>query len=78
MISIIGKKFDLNNKTIALNIFCVPYNTEKVRLAYKSKHNFMRENQVSLLIITDGKEWPYLAVKVLSASHQITMETFIV
>ena len=56
----------------------MPYNTEKVRLAYKSKQNFMRENQVSLLIITDGKEWPYLAVKVLSASHQITMETFIV
>ena len=49
------KKFEQNNKTIALNILFVPYNTEKIRLAYKSKHNFKRENQVILLMITDGK-----------------------
>ena len=29
------KKFELNNKSIALNILFVPYNTEKVRLEYK-------------------------------------------
>ena len=29
------KKFGLNNKSIALNILFVPYNTEKVRLEYK-------------------------------------------
>ena len=57
------KKFELNNKSIALNILFVPYNTEKIRLAYKSKHNFKRENQVILLMITDGKKWHYLAVK---------------
>ena len=34
------KKFELNNKTIALNILIVSYNTEEIRLAYKSKHNF--------------------------------------
>ena len=45
----------------------MPYNTEKIRLAYKSKHNFKRENQVILLMITDGKKWHYLAVKSLSA-----------
>ena len=39
-----------------LNILFAPYNTEKVRLAYKSKHNFKRENQVILLRITDGKK----------------------
>ena len=50
------KKFELNNKSIALNILFVPYNTEKIRLAYKSKHNFKRENQVILLMITDGKK----------------------
>ena len=43
------------------------YNTEKIRLASKSKHNFKRENQVILLMITDGKKWHYLAVKSLSA-----------
>ena len=30
------KKFEQNNKKIALNILFVPYNTEKIRLAYKS------------------------------------------
>ena len=61
------KKFQQNNKTIALNILFVPHNTEKIRLAYKSKHNFKRENQVILLMITDGKKWHYLTVKNLSA-----------
>ena len=61
------KKFEQNNKTIALNILFVPHNTEKIRLAYKSKHNFKRENQVILLMITDGKKWHYLAVKSLPA-----------
>ena len=45
----------------------VPYNTEKIRLAYKSKCNTKRKNQVILLMITDGKKWHYLAVKSLSA-----------
>ena len=45
----------------------MPYNAEKIRLGYKSKHNFKRENQVCLLMITDGKKWHYLAVKCLSA-----------
>ena len=48
------KNFELNNKTIALNILFAPYNTEEIRLAYISKHNFKRENQVILLMITDG------------------------
>ena len=56
------KKLEQNNKTIALNILFLPY-TKKIRLAYKSKHNFKRENQVILLMITDGKKWHYLAVK---------------
>ena len=58
------KKFEQNNKTIALNILFVPHNTEKIRLAYKSKHNFKRENQVILLIITDGKNGIILPQKV--------------
>ena len=61
------KKFEQNNKSIALNVLFVPYNTEKLRLAYKSKYNTKRENQVILLMITDGKKWHYLAVKSLSA-----------
>ena len=62
-----GKKFESNNKFIALNILHVPHNTEKTRHACKSKYNLTRENQVILLIITNGKKWHYLAVKSLSA-----------
>ena len=61
------KNFEQNNKTIALNILFVPHNTEIIRLAYKSKHNFKHENEVILLMITDGKKWHYLTVKILSA-----------
>ena len=61
------KKFELNNKSIVFNIIFVPYNTENIRLAYESKYNIKRKNQVILLMITDGKKWHYLSVKKLSA-----------
>ena len=61
------KKFDSNIKSIALNILYVPHNTEKICHAYKSKYNLIRENQVILLLITDGEKWHYLAVKSLTA-----------
>ena len=50
------EKFQSNNKSIALNILYVPYNTEGIRHAYKSKHNLKRENQVIPLVITDGEK----------------------
>ena len=59
--------FGKNNKTIALNILYVPHNTEEIRHVYKSKHNLKRENQLILLMITDGETWHYLAAKKLSA-----------
>ena len=52
------KKFESNNRSIALKTLYVHYNTEKIRPA-----NLKRENQVILLIITDGKKWHLLAVK---------------
>ena len=45
----------------------MPYSTKEIRHAYKSKHNLNCENQVILLMIRDGKQWHYLAVKKLSA-----------
>ena len=36
----IGEWFESNNKSIALNILFMPYNTEKIRPEYQSKHNF--------------------------------------
>ena len=59
------KKFELNNE-IALNILYVPHNTRKIHVAYKSKHNLTRENQIILLMITDGEKRHYLTVKNLS------------
>ena len=43
------KKFESNNKSVALNILYVPHNTEKICHAYKSKYNLTRKNQVILL-----------------------------
>ena len=61
------RKFECNNKAIALNILFVPYNTKEIRQAYISKHNDERDNQVNLLMITDGtKNWHYLAIKNIS------------
>ena len=73
LISIIGKKqifhhtqktkFEQNNKTVAINVLFVPHNTEERRLAHKSKHSFQLENQVTLLIITDGKKKGVILLK---------------
>ena len=59
-------KFEVNNKNVALNILYVPFNTKKIEIAFKSKYNFIRDNQIILLMISNGKNWHYLAVKSLS------------
>ena len=59
------KKLELNNE-IALNILYVPHNTRKIHVAYQSKHNLTPENEIILLMITDGEKWHYLTVKNLS------------
>ena len=59
-------RFELNNKDVALNILYVPFNTKKIEIAYKSKYNLIRDNQIILLMISNGENWHYLAVKSLS------------
>ena len=59
------KKFETNNEVV-LNILYVPHNTKKVEIAYKPKHNLTGEKQVILLMISNGENWRYLVVKVLS------------
>ena len=59
-------KFEVNNKNIALNILYVPYNTKKIEIAYKSKYNLIRDNQIILLMISNGENWHYLVVKNVS------------
>ena len=59
------KNFQLNNKA-ALNILYVPHNTKRIQVAYRSRYNLTYEEQVILLMITDGEKWHYLTVKNLS------------
>ena len=59
----IGLKLIIN---VALNILYVPFNTKKIEIAYKSKYNLVRDNQIILLMISNGENWHYLAVKSLS------------
>ena len=55
----------MSNKSIALNI--LQHNTEKISQIYKSEFNKTREEQVVLLIITDGQKQHYLSVKNLNS-----------
>ena len=61
------KKFELNNKSIALHALYVPEGEKPIRHAYKSKYNLTFENQVILWMITNGEKWHYLTVRSLSA-----------
>ena len=61
------RKFECNNKSIALNILYVPFNTRQIKQAYISKHNDERDTRINFLMITDGtSNWHYLAVKSIS------------
>ena len=39
---------------------------KKIEIAYKSKYNLVRDNQIILLMISNDENWHYLAVKSLS------------
>ena len=57
------EEFEQENTSIALNILSLSYNSEEVKLAYKSIYN-KRKNQVILLMINDeANNCYYFAVK---------------
>ena len=60
------KKFERNNKTIALNILFIPHNTKAISVGYRSEYDNKRKKQVILLMITNGKKYHYFAVTNLS------------
>ena len=62
-----SKKFELNNKSIALNDLYVPKGEKTIRHAYKSQYNLTRENQLILLMISDSGKCHYLTVRSSSA-----------
>ena len=63
------KKFERNNKTIALNVLYIPSNTKTIGVAYRSEYNNKRKKQVILLIITNGIK-SHLAITNLSGLLQ--------
>ena len=64
------KKFERNNKTIALNILYAPHNKKEIGVAYNSKYNRQRKNQVVLL-----KELRYHIGKLFLCSPQKEAKT---
>ena len=47
------EEFEQSNTLIVLNVLFVSYNSEEIKLAYKSRYNSKRENYVILLMIND-------------------------
>ena len=62
------KEFEQNSTLVALNVLFVSHDSEEIKLAYyKSKYNYKRKNQVTLLMINDeAKNCYYFALKNLS------------
>ena len=58
------KKFEQNNKEIALNVFLSSKDSEEITILYKSEYNLERENKVILLMINgDNEKYYEFAVK---------------
>ena len=69
------RKFEQNNKKIAVNLLYVPYNTKQIRPAYTSKYNHNRDNQVNLLMITSNKDiLGYFVVKNTEEWYDISVK----
>ena len=64
------EEFEQNNTLIALNVLFASYNSEEIKLAYKSKYNYKHKKPVILLMINDEvKKCYYFAAKNLSEFH---------
>ena len=62
----IGKNFEWNNESIALNVIFASQNSEEVTLVYKLEYNFKLKNNVLLLMINDdddNEKYYYFAIK---------------
>ena len=58
------EKFKENIRSTAFNVLFVPHNSEEIKLAYKSRYNNKRKNNVVLLMINEkAKNCYYFAVK---------------
>ena len=60
------EKFEQENNSIAINVLFVPYNSEEINLAYKSRYNKVKNQVISLMINDEANNCYYFAVKNLS------------
>ena len=61
------EEFEQKNTLIALNVLFESYNSEEIKLEYKSRNNYKRKKHVILLLINDeAKISYYFAVKNLT------------
>ena len=51
------KKFEINNKSIALNVLFIPHKKEDIRQTYISLHNSEHPSQMILLMSANGEKW---------------------
>ena len=65
------ENFEQENNSIALNVLFVSYNSEEIKLAYKSNYN-KRKNQVILLMINnEANNSYYFGVKNMSELNSL-------
>ena len=65
------QEFEQNNTSIALNVLFASYDSEEIKLSYKSNYN-KRKNQVILSMINDeANNCYYFAVKNLSELNSL-------
>ena len=60
------REFEQNNTSIAVNILFASYNSEEIKLVYKSHYNKRKNLVISLTINVEAKNYYYFAVKNLS------------
>ena len=60
------EEFEQNNTSIALNILFVSYNSEEIKLAYKSNYNKRKNQVISLMISRLANNYYYFALQNLS------------
>ena len=65
------EEYEQNNTSIALNILFVSYNSEKIKLAYKSNYNKCKNPVILLMINDETNNCYYFAVKTLSKLNSL-------
>ena len=57
------EKFEEENNLIAINVLFVLHNNEKIKLAYKSSYNKLKNQIILLMINNEANNYYYFAIK---------------